>query len=91
MQEHESADEIVGLVHRSAVHMTREFGDVVLSEFDNIDVDGAPIIESFPSIGLVGVLTGKQIVKTLKLPLVGVIRLEHFQVLWLLGTNLVHL
>jgi len=79
VQDKDHPDEIVGLVHRSAVHMTREFGDVVLSEFDNIDVDGAPIIESFPSIGLVGVLTGKQIVKTLKLPLIGVLRLEHFQ------------
>lgn len=60
--------------------MKREFGDVVLCEFENIDCDGAPVIESFPSIGLVGVLTGKQIVKTLKLPLIGVIQLESLEV-----------
>jgi predicted ATP-grasp superfamily ATP-dependent carboligase len=60
--------------------MKREFGEVVLCEFENCDCDGAPVIESFPSIGLVGVLTGKQIVKTLNLPLIGVIQLENLEV-----------
>eukprot|EP01126_Amoeba_proteus_P010634 TRINITY_DN1416_c0_g2_i4.p1 TRINITY_DN1416_c0_g2~~TRINITY_DN1416_c0_g2_i4.p1 ORF type:complete len:453 (+),score=126.04 TRINITY_DN1416_c0_g2_i4:73-1431(+) len=72
-------EEVFGLVKRSEVHMTREFGEVVLSEFENIDCDGAPVIESFPSIGLVGVLTGKQIVKSLKLPLIGVIQLQNLE------------
>jgi len=38
------------------------------------------VIISFPSIGLVGVLTGKQIVKTLQLPLIGIIKVQQFQV-----------
>ena len=58
----------------------RQFGEVELTEFNNIDCDGAPILECFPSIGYVAVMAGKQIVKTLKLPLIGIINSEHFQV-----------
>jgi len=54
---------------------------VVLTEFDNIsNVTRAPIVEAFPSIGLVSVMTGKQLIKALKLPIVGVIQSDHFQV-----------
>jgi len=73
-------EEVCGLVKRQVVHMNREFGVVHLFEFDNMSCCGAPVIISFPSIGLVGVLTGKQIVKTLNLPLIGIIKVQQFQV-----------
>jgi len=75
-----TAEEVFGLVKRQVVHMNREFDVVHLFEFDNISCDGAPVIISFPSVGLVGVLTGKQIVKTLNLPLIGIIKVQQFQV-----------
>eukprot|EP01124_Arcella_intermedia_P011900 TRINITY_DN1826_c0_g1_i2.p1 TRINITY_DN1826_c0_g1~~TRINITY_DN1826_c0_g1_i2.p1 ORF type:complete len:282 (-),score=56.25 TRINITY_DN1826_c0_g1_i2:519-1364(-) len=74
------SDEVIGLVKRQVVYMTREFDHVQLCEFDAISCTGAPVIISFPSIGLVGVLTGKQIVKTLGLPLIGVIKVQQLQV-----------
>ena len=48
-------------------------------EFVGIDVDGAPVLEAFPSIGLVSVIVGKEIVKLLDLPLVGIVKSTAFQ------------
>eukprot|EP01125_Pyxidicula_operculata_P003015 TRINITY_DN130_c0_g1_i1.p1 TRINITY_DN130_c0_g1~~TRINITY_DN130_c0_g1_i1.p1 ORF type:complete len:407 (-),score=139.10 TRINITY_DN130_c0_g1_i1:81-1301(-) len=73
-------EEVVGLVKRCKVFMTQDIGEVSISEFTNCDVDGAPIIECFSSIGLVSVLTGKQLIKDLNLPLIAVLQSEHFQV-----------
>lgn len=67
--------EVYGLVRRQEVHMVREFEDVQLFEFENIKCSGAPVIMSFPSIGMVGVLSGRQMVKTLNLPQIGVLKL----------------
>jgi len=55
--------------------MVREFEDIQLFEFENIKCSGATVVISFPSIGLVGVLSGRQMVKTLNLPLIGVLKL----------------
>lgn len=55
LEDERNPEEVVGVVRRSEVyavltcltlqvHMKREFGDVVLCEFENIDCDGAPVI-----------------------------------------------
>jgi len=75
-----SPEEVVGTVTRFKVFFSRPFGDVSLTEFASIDCDGAAIVECFPSVGLLGVMTGKHLVKHLKLPLIGILQSEHFPV-----------
>jgi len=53
--------------------------DMEVVEFVGIECDGAPVIEAFPSIGVVAVIVGKEIVKTLGLPLIGIIKSSLFQ------------
>lgn len=72
--------DLIGHIKRTKTFFSRPCGEVELTEYESIDCDGAPILQCFPSIGYVSVMAGKQIVKTLKLPLVGIIRSEHFQV-----------
>lgn len=74
------AEDVIGTVKRYKPFLTRPFGEVELTEFSEIDCNGAVILECFPSVGLVAPLCGKNIVKALKLPLIGVIESEHFPV-----------
>jgi len=74
-------DEVVGTIRRYKTFLKRECGEVELTEFVEINCDGAVILECFPHVGLVAPLCGKNIVKALKLPLIGIIESEHFPVL----------
>lgn len=73
-------DEVLGTVRRFKTFLKRPCGEVELTEFSDINCDGAVILECFPSVGLVAPLCGKNIVRALKLPLIGVIESEHFPV-----------
>lgn len=66
-------EDVIGIVTRHRVILKAHFGKITLYEFDSIDCDGAAVVEAFPSIGLVSVLTGMQLVKHMKIPLIGAI------------------
>jgi len=73
-------EDVIGTVRRYKIFLKRQIGEVELTEFNEINCKGAIILECFPFVGLVAPLCGKNIVKALKLPLIGVIESEHFPV-----------
>jgi len=75
-----SPSDVLGTVKRFKVFFSRPFGEVTLTEFATIECDGAAIVECFSSVGLLGIMTGKHLVKHLKLPLIGILQSEHFPV-----------
>eukprot|EP01128_Nolandella_sp_AFSM9_P010117 TRINITY_DN6943_c0_g1_i1.p1 TRINITY_DN6943_c0_g1~~TRINITY_DN6943_c0_g1_i1.p1 ORF type:complete len:448 (-),score=159.42 TRINITY_DN6943_c0_g1_i1:106-1371(-) len=74
-----SPAEVLGVVKRNQVFLERQFNEVKVVEFEGIDCNGAPLLEGFPSIGLVSVIAAKELVKILNLPLIGIIKAEDFQ------------
>jgi predicted ATP-grasp superfamily ATP-dependent carboligase len=73
-------EDVIGTVRKYKTFLKRQIGEVELTEFNEINCKGAVILECFPFVGLVAPLCGKNIVKALKLPLIGVIESEHFPV-----------
>ncbi|KAL6064919.1 putative ABC transporter, partial [Balamuthia mandrillaris] len=73
-EDNRTPEEVIGTVKRHKVIMKQDFGeDLTLLEFESIDCDGAPVIDAFPSVGVVSILTGMQLIKDMKLPLIGVL------------------
>jgi predicted ATP-grasp superfamily ATP-dependent carboligase len=71
-------EDVVGTVKRNKIFMSRQIGEVEVVEFVGLDVDGAPVLEAFPSIGLVSVIVGKEAVKLLELTLIGIVKSDLF-------------
>ncbi|ELR13463.1 uncharacterized protein ACA1_245660 [Acanthamoeba castellanii str. Neff] len=67
-------EDYTGIIKRTRPLTEVTRADVTLVEFTNIDCDGAPIVDAFPSTGVVSVLAGMQLVKSMGLPLVGVLK-----------------
>jgi len=72
-------EDVLGLVKRTKIFVERMVDDMEVVEFVGIDCDGAAVLEAFPSVGVVAVIVGKEIVKTLELPLIGIIKSDGFQ------------
>ncbi|MEM3341939.1 MAG: hypothetical protein QW728_04535, partial [Thermoplasmata archaeon] len=61
------------LCHKRKVTHGKTYGSIVVREFEGIDCDGAPVLEGFPSTGLVSTICASYIVDSLNLPVIGVI------------------
>jgi predicted ATP-grasp superfamily ATP-dependent carboligase len=64
--------------NRQKVLFEHNVGDITLREYDNIDVDGAYLLEGFPSEGITAILTAQFFTEALNLPLVGDILSDAF-------------
>jgi len=72
-----------GLVQKKRVHYkvvsSRPFGEQVeLREFENIDCDGAPILEGFPAVSLTPIIVANYLAEQLQLPFIGDIICNEF-------------
>jgi predicted ATP-grasp superfamily ATP-dependent carboligase len=75
---HKWLRESTGLYRKETVRFKLTIGDVTLREFSNCEVDGAILIEGFPSISLASILSAGYIREQLKLPLIGVMTSPKF-------------
>jgi len=67
-----------GYYQRSQVNFRKEYGNIVLREFGNLELNGTTIIAGFPSVSLASILTVGYLREQMNLPMIGVISSDSF-------------